>query len=90
MTTLSDALAAYRICAQAEGKSPKTVRWIMSSMHYFGEFLGVVGLPFNDGRSTLHTVWIKAASGVDSKLTPLLDTYIVSIVPINGPVGKLV
>ena len=40
MATLADALAAYRICAQAEGKSPKTIRWIMSSVTYFGEYLG--------------------------------------------------
>ena len=40
MTTLSDAESAYRLCAQAEGKSPRTVQWIMSSMRYFGEFLG--------------------------------------------------
>ena len=40
MTTLAEALTAYRICAQAEGKSPKTVQWIMSSVTYFGEFLG--------------------------------------------------
>ena len=40
MATISDALAAYRICAQAEGKSPKTIRWIMSSVGYFSEYLG--------------------------------------------------
>ena len=40
MATLSEALSAYRICAQAEGKSPKTIRWIMSSVSYFSEFLG--------------------------------------------------
>ena len=40
MATISDALAAYRICAQAEGKSPKTIRWIMSSVGYFGDYLG--------------------------------------------------
>jgi len=40
VTTLSDALAAYRIFAQAEGKSPKTVRWITSSLGYFSIFLG--------------------------------------------------
>ncbi len=40
MATLSEALSAYRLCAQAEGKSNKTIRWIMSSMHYFSEFLG--------------------------------------------------
>lgn len=40
MPTLSEALSAYRLCAKAEGKSPKTIRWIMSSMHYFSQFLG--------------------------------------------------
>jgi site-specific recombinase XerD len=40
VTTLSDALAAYRIFAQTEGKSPKTVRWITSSLGYFSAFLG--------------------------------------------------
>jgi len=40
MTTISEALAAYRICAKAEGKSPKAIRGIMSSVTYFKEFLG--------------------------------------------------
>ena len=40
MTTLTDALAAYRICAEAEGKSPRTVQWIMSSVAYFEDYLG--------------------------------------------------
>jgi hypothetical protein len=40
MATLSDALSAYRTCARAEGKSPKTIRWIMSSISCFSEFLG--------------------------------------------------
>ncbi|OGN88195.1 MAG: hypothetical protein A2158_06450 [Chloroflexi bacterium RBG_13_46_14] len=40
MATLSEALTAYRICAQAEGKSPKTIRWITTSMSYFSDFLG--------------------------------------------------
>jgi len=40
LTTLSDALAAYRICAKAEGISPKTVEWVTGAVHYFGEFLG--------------------------------------------------
>lgn len=40
MTTLSEALAAYRICAQAEGRSPRTVEWVTSSMRYFADFLG--------------------------------------------------
>jgi hypothetical protein len=40
MATIADALAAYRIYAQAEGKSPKTISWIMSSVTYFSDFLG--------------------------------------------------
>ena len=40
MTTLSDALATYRICARAEAKSPRTIEWIMSSVGYFSDFLG--------------------------------------------------
>ncbi len=40
MTTLSDALAAYRICAQAKGRSPRTIEWITSSVRYFADFLG--------------------------------------------------
>jgi len=38
--TLQDALVAYRTFARAEGKSPKTVDWIVSSMGYFTDFLG--------------------------------------------------
>jgi len=38
--TLSDALAAYKTYARAEGKSSKTVRWITSSIGYFTDFLG--------------------------------------------------
>ncbi len=37
--TLQDALVAYRTYARAEGKSPKTVDWIGSSVGYFNEFL---------------------------------------------------
>jgi len=37
--TLSDALAAYKTYARAEGKSSKTVRWITSSIGYFTDFL---------------------------------------------------
>jgi site-specific recombinase XerD len=40
LTTISEALAAYRISARAEGKSPKTIRWIEFSMRYFAEYLG--------------------------------------------------
>ncbi len=38
--TLQDALVAYATYARAEGKSPKTVAWVVSSMGYFAEFLG--------------------------------------------------
>ncbi|MFQ6122441.1 MAG: hypothetical protein ACE5LA_05205, partial [Dehalococcoidales bacterium] len=37
--TLQDALIAYKTFARAEGKSPKTIRWIMSSVGYFADFL---------------------------------------------------
>ena len=40
MTTISDALAAYRIFSAAEGKSPRTVRWTETSVGYFSAFLG--------------------------------------------------
>jgi len=40
LATLSDALVAYRICAKAEGKSPKTIKWVTSSVSYFSNFLG--------------------------------------------------
>jgi integrase/recombinase XerD len=38
--TLSDALVTYKTFARAEGKSPKTVAWITSSVGYFSAFLG--------------------------------------------------
>jgi integrase/recombinase XerD len=38
--TLQDALVAYRTYTRAEGKSPKTVAWVVSSVGYFAEFLG--------------------------------------------------
>jgi hypothetical protein len=38
--TLRDALVAYKTYAKAEGKSPKTVAWVVSSVGYFAEFLG--------------------------------------------------
>ena len=40
MTTFSDGLAAYKICAQAEGKSQRTVGWISDIAGYFDELLG--------------------------------------------------
>jgi hypothetical protein len=33
--TLQDALVAYQTYARAEGKSPKTVAWVVSSAGYF-------------------------------------------------------
>ena len=38
--TLQDALVAYKTYARAEGKSPKTVTWVASSVGYFADFLG--------------------------------------------------
>ena len=38
--TLQDALVAYKTYARAEGKSPKTIVWITSSVGYFADFLG--------------------------------------------------
>jgi integrase/recombinase XerD len=38
--TLEDALVAYKTYARAEGKSPKTVSWVASSVDYFSDFLG--------------------------------------------------
>ena len=40
MATLSDGLTAYRVCAKAEGRSPRTIEWVTSSMRYFMQFLG--------------------------------------------------
>ena len=40
VATLTEVMAAYRICAEAESKSPRTVEWIMSSVAYFKGFLG--------------------------------------------------
>jgi hypothetical protein len=59
VTTLSEALTAYRICAQAEGKSPKTVRWVTSIVTYFSDFLGpdrqdIENLTCNDFRQIHH------------------------------------
>jgi hypothetical protein len=39
VTTISEALTAYRIYAKAEGRSPKTVQWIVSSAGYLADFL---------------------------------------------------
>ncbi len=38
--TLQDALVACKTYARAEGKSSKTVAWVVSSVSYFAEFLG--------------------------------------------------
>ena len=40
MTTLSDALVAYHICAKAEGMSPRTISWVTDAIRYFSDFLG--------------------------------------------------
>jgi len=40
MATLSEAVAAYRICAKAEGKSPRTADWTCDAVRYFSDFLG--------------------------------------------------
>jgi integrase/recombinase XerD len=37
--TLQDALIAYKTYTRAEGKSPKTVAWVVSSVGYFANFL---------------------------------------------------
>lgn len=53
---ISDALTAYRTYARAEGKSPKTVDWVVSSVGYFSDFLGpdkaqdIAGIKANDMR----------------------------------------
>lgn len=40
MTTLQEAILAYRTIAMADGKSARTVEWVCSSAHYFYQFLG--------------------------------------------------
>jgi len=40
MSTLSDALAAFRICAKAEGMSPKSIDGRAKCVGYFASFLG--------------------------------------------------
>ncbi len=40
MPSFSDAVTAYRICANAEGKSPATVTWVCDAVRYFRAFLG--------------------------------------------------
>ena len=40
MKTLQEALVVYKTYAKAEGKSPKTIAWVISSVNYFSEFLG--------------------------------------------------
>jgi len=37
---LGDALIAYKVGAKAEGKSPKTISWVLSACKYFAQFLG--------------------------------------------------
>jgi site-specific recombinase XerD len=38
--TLQDAQIAYKTYSKAEGKSPKTIEWVTSSVSYFADFLG--------------------------------------------------
>ena len=40
MTTLQEAISAYRTIAGADGKSPKTIEWVCNSSRYFSDFLG--------------------------------------------------
>ena len=40
MITIAEGVSYYCLCAQAEGKSPKTIRWITQSASYFSAFLG--------------------------------------------------
>ena len=44
MATLSDALAVYKICARAEGRSPKTLRAVAQAVSYFNDFLGEIDI----------------------------------------------
>jgi len=37
-------MTAYRICAKAEGKSPKTIAWTTDAVRYFADFLGDEGI----------------------------------------------
>jgi integrase/recombinase XerD len=53
LTTLSDALAANRIWAKAEGKSPKMVRFAVQSVGYFGAFLDGDPNPVDIGANDL-------------------------------------
>ena len=59
ISTLTDAIAAYRVLAQAEGSSPKTISWVTESAHYLDRFLGE-GTPL--AQVTAHEVrrWIAA------------------------------
>ncbi len=54
MTTISEGLTAYRICARAEGRSRRTIDWITSSVRYFTDFLGgdadIAGITADDLR----------------------------------------
>ena len=40
ITTFSDGFVAYKICAQAEGKSRRSIDWIIDIVGYFNAFLG--------------------------------------------------
>ena len=60
MTTLPEALTAYRICARAEGKSPRTIEWVTSSVRHFSEFLGdqedIAAITANDLRRFINAL----------------------------------
>ncbi len=40
MTTLKEAVAAYRIIAGADGKSEHTIQWVCDSAKYLSAFIG--------------------------------------------------
>ena len=44
-TPLNQLITAYRLCASTEGKSPKTIKIVTSSVKYLEQFLNSQGLP---------------------------------------------
>ena len=88
MMTIEDALVAYRTYAKAEGKSPKTILRICSSLGYFKDFLGperndVAAITGNDLRRFIIALREKGkytnhpfSKPQSAKLSPLtVDTY---------------
>ncbi len=64
MLTIQDALTAYKTYARAEGKSEKTVVWVVSSVGYLAKFLGderqdVAGITADDLRSFIRALKTK-------------------------------